>query len=334
MSEFRLTVAAAAEEALTECIEDQVLPRLNDGRMPVRRLTHALSPSTTSYTADVVTVDLGDGRTLQLFVKDFSFSRLPKDDAAGRRNRELHVYRDLLDSAELGTPAFYGSVWNDEEGRFLLVLELVDGVQLRSCGFEHWVPAAGWLGRLQGLYVRNPDRFVRSPWLLRHDERYFASKAPAALRNVEEVAPTAVRRLRALLSGYESLVATMAAEPATFVHGNFRPKNIIFPPPTSRPRICVVDWEVSALGSTLYDLALLADGYRGEQLDRLLGAYRREAEANGVAVPERDRTLYLLDCFCLHRVVKSLSRAVEKGFGERDVSRLLDHGETLRARLQ
>ena len=323
-----------ADEALVTCVEEQVLPRLDAGRARVRRLTRSLSPSTTSYTADVLTVDLGNEQTLELFVKDFSVSRLPKDDAAGRRTRELHVYRDLLDPTELGTPAFYGFVWNEEKRHFLLVLELVAGVQLRSCGFEHWVAAAGWLGRLQGLYVRDRRRFESSPWLLRHDERYFASKASAAVRNVEEACPAAVPRLRALLSGYERLAATMAAEPATFVHGNFRPKNIISAAPPAPRRICVVDWEVSALGSTLYDLALLADGFRDAQLDRLLNAYRSEAEAHGVAVAGHDTMLYLLDCFCLHRVVKSLSRAVEKGFEHRDVSRLLDHGETLRARLR
>jgi hypothetical protein len=330
----RTTVAAAADAALVACIEQQVLPRLGAERLQVRGLTRSLSPSTTSYTADVLTVDLGDGRTLDLFVKDFGFSRLPKDDAAGRRTRELHVYRDLLDSTELGTPALYGFVWDERRRRFLLVLELVAGAQLRSCGFEHWVAAAGWLGRLQGLYARDPRPFERSPWLLRHDEHYFASKAAAAVRNVEAVSPAAVPRLRALLSGYERLVATMAAERATFVHGNYRPKNIIFAAGTSPPRICVVDWEVSALGSPLYDLALLADGFRDEQLDRLLNAYAAEAEANGVTVAERERMLYLLDCFCLHRVVKSLSRAAEKGFGDRDVSNLLDHGETLGARLR
>jgi Phosphotransferase enzyme family len=328
------SVVDAADAALIACIEEQVLPRLGADRLRVRRLTRSLSPSTTSYTADVLTVDLGDGGTLNLFVKDFGFSRLPKDDAAGRRTRELHVYRDLLGPAELGTPAFYGFVWDEQKRRFLLVLELVAGTQLRSYGFEHWVAAAGWLGRLQGLYAWNPRPFEHSPWLLRHDERYFASKAPVALRNVEAVSPAAVPRLRALLTGYEPLVATMAAEPATFVHGNYRPKNIIFAAGTSPPRICVVDWEVSALGSPLYDLALLADGFRDEQLDRLLTAYRSEAEANGVTVVERDRMRYLLDCFCLHRVVKSLSRAAEKGFGDRDVSNLLDHGETLRARLR
>jgi aminoglycoside phosphotransferase (APT) family kinase protein len=321
--------ATAVDEALVACIEQQVLPRLNGGATEVTGLTRALSPATTSYTADVLTVELANGRTLELFLKDYSFSRLPKDDAAGRRTRELHVYRDLLDAARLGTPAFYGSVWDEEQGRFLLVLELVEGAQLRSCGFEHWVRAAGWLGRLQGLYARDPRRFDRSPRLLRHDERYFAGKAPAALRNVEEAAPAAVPRLRTLLAGYDGLVTTMAAEPATFVHGNFRPKNIVL----AGPRVCVVDWEVSAVGSPLYDLALIADGFLGEQLERLLDAYCDEAEANGVAVVERARMVRLLDCFCLHRAVKSLSRAVEKGFGDEDVARLLRHGESLKARL-
>ncbi len=321
-------------EALVACIEGQVLPRLYGAPMRVERLERSLSPSTTSYTADVLTVELADARTVRLFVKDFAVTRLPKDDAARRRDREHHVYRDLLDPVALGTPAFYGSVWDEEEGRHVLVLELVEGVRLRDCGFEQWVLAAGWLGRLHGRYVHEAARLDRSPWLLCHDQRYFAGKAVAAEWNVNDVSPAALPRLQALLAGYDDLVALMAAaEPSTLVHGNFRPKNIIVAHGVPRSRICVVDWEVSAFGSTLYDLALLADGFRDGQLDRLLDAYRSEAEANGVPVPDRETVLRLLDCFCLHRVVKSLSRGVEKGFGHDDVSRLLDHGEQLRARL-
>lgn len=321
-------------EALVACIEEQVVPRLYGAPMRVERLERSLSPSTTSYTADVLTVQFTGARTVRLFVKDFAVTRLPKDDAARRRDRELYVYRDLLDPVALGTPAFYGSIWDEEEGRHVLVLELVEGVQLRDCRFEQWVLAAEWLGRLQGRYVREAARLKRWPWLLRHDERYFASKATDAVWNVKAVAPAAAPRLQGLLDGYDDLVALMAAEQSTLVHGNFRPKNIIVADGVPRPRICVVDWEVSAFGSTLYDLALLADGFRGRQLDRLVDTYRSEAEANGVPVPDRETVLRLLDCFCLHRVVKSLSRAVEKGFGHDDVSRLLDHGERLCTRLQ
>ena len=65
----------------------------------------------------------------------------------------------------------------------------------------------------------------------------------------------------------------------------------------------------------------------------LLDAYRGEAARLGRAFPDfpaEEQALRLMESFCLHRVVKSLGRSVEKGFDEQDVSDLLDHGERLR----
>jgi Phosphotransferase enzyme family len=318
---------------LRRLLAAEVLPRLGRAGASVAELRSSPSPNATSYAAQVVTARLGDGAILRMFLKDFGSSRLFKEDAGGRRARELHVYRDLLPGAELDIPAYYGALWSDEHERFWMVVEFVEGAAVADCEFGAWPAAASWLARVQGLHRRDPDRFQRSPLLLRHDADFFASRAERALAAAQRVSARALRRLRRLLSGYDDLVALMASQPRTLVHGSFRPENVLLDRPSRPARVCVVDWELAAIGAPLYDLARLCDGYRGKQLERLLDSYGEEAAAQGVPVPERARTIELLDCFSLHRVVKAVGHALEKGRTRRQVSDWLGYGETLRARL-
>jgi hypothetical protein len=326
-------VPDTAAPRLRRLLESEVLPKARGPGASIAELRSAPSPSATSYAARVVTARLSDGATLRMFLKDFGSSRLFKEDASGRRARELHVYRDLLPDAELGIPAYYGALWSRERERFWMVVELVDGAPVADCEFGSWPAAAAWLARLQGLYRRDPDRFERSPLLVRHDAELFASRAERALAGARRVSARALRRLRRILSGYDDLVALMAEQPRTLVHGSFRPENILLDRPSRPSRVCVVDWELAAIGAPLYDLARLCDGYRGARLERLLDSYGREADAQGVPVPDRARMVQILDCFSLQRVVKAIGHAVEKGRTRRQVSDWLGYGETLRARL-
>ena len=280
-----------------------------------------------------MTARLSDGRSLRMFLKDLGSSRLFKEDAGERRARELHVYRDLLAGGELGVPAYYGALWSEEEGRFWIVLEHVEGTAVADCEFDSWPAATAWLARLQGLYARDPGRFERSPLLARHDAELFASRAERARWSAGRISTRAARRVRAILAGYDDLVALMAVQPRTLVHGSFRPENVLRDESARPSRTCVVDWELAAIGAPLYDLARLCDGFRGARLERLLDAYDEEARHQGVPVPERGRMRELLDCFSLHRVVKAVSQAPEKGRTRRQVSDWLAYGETLRARL-
>jgi len=287
-------------------------------------------PSTTSYPTAAVTAGLRGGGSLRFFLKDFGHSHLPKDGVGERRLREVHVYRDLLVGSGLGTPEYYGSRLDESEGRLLLLLELLDGVQLRECGLEAWIAAAAWLARLHAHFAGRAAELERSPLLIRHDEEYFRSKAEGAQRDLRRFSSRSRRRAAALLAGYEELAAAMANQPRTLVHGNYRPKNVVVERPSRNTRVAPVDWEVAAFGSPLYDLGHLLDGYREEPLRALLDAYRGEAEALGIPAPADPEAKCLMGAFCLHRVLKSLARSTEKGFGERDVGDLLDHGERLR----
>ena len=145
-----------SEAKLRGLLESEVLPKACGAHASIADLRSAPSPSATSYPAQVVTVRLTDGTTLLMFLKDFGSSRLFKEDARGRRARELHVYRDLLRDAELDIPAYYGAVWGQEHGRFWMVVEFVDGVPVADCEFDLWPEATAWLARMQGLYTRDP----------------------------------------------------------------------------------------------------------------------------------------------------------------------------------
>jgi Phosphotransferase enzyme family len=320
------------EAKLRLLLESEVLPKIRGTHASIADLQSAPSPSATSYAARVVTVRLSDGTTLRMFLKDFGSSALFKEGADDRRARELHVYRDLLGDAELDTPAYYGAVWGGEQECFWMVVEFVDGVPVADCEFDLWPAATAWLARMQGLYVRDPERFEHSPLLIRHDADFFASRAERALSSARRISARALRRLRRILSGYDDFVALMADQPSTFVHGSYRPENVLIDEP-SLSRICVVDWELAAIGAPLYDLARLCDGFRGERLDRLLDSYGQEASAHGIPLPDRERMVETLDCFALQRVVKAVSHALEKGRTRRQVSAWLGYGETVRARL-
>jgi hypothetical protein len=324
--------AGAREDAALRGLVLEALPRAGASAEDLVAVEKQVLPSTTSYTTTEVTVRLRGGGAVRLFLKDFGFSRLPKDGVESRRLREVHVYRDLLAGGGLGTPEYYGSLLEESEGRLWLLLELVDGVQLGDCDFEAWIPAAAWLARLHARFGGAVE-LERSPLLIRHDEDYFRSKADQALRGLRQFSGRSMRRTADLLGDYGELAAIMAGQPRTLVHGNYRPKNVMVRRSPEPMRVAPVDWEVAAVGSPLYDLGHLLDGYRGERLEALFSAYRCEAEALGVPVPAAAEALRLMQAFCLHRVVKSLARAAEKGFGEGDVSDLLDHGEGLRGRV-
>jgi aminoglycoside phosphotransferase (APT) family kinase protein len=266
------------------------------------------SGESSSYASDVVRVRLAAGEELRFFLKDFGASQFPKESLQRQRDRELHVYRDLLARAGLGAPEYHGSVWDDAQGRFWLLLEFVDGTPLDYCVFDYWVQAAAWLGRLHGAFARQADRLRACDFLVRHDADFFRSRAQLALEGVSRLWPALAGRLADVVRRYESCVEVMVRQPPTLVHGSYNPRNILVDARSEPARISPVDWEMAAVGSALYDLAYLAYGFEPPSLDRLIDAYRDEARAQDIALPDREQMRQVLDCFRLHRLLTARKR--------------------------
>src|SRR5438094_5250611 len=122
------TSLATAPDAqlMRHCLEPMIATAFNAGP-PIRAIHWGRFDLATSYDTHVATVQFTTGDTSKVFVKDFGFSVRRKDDAKQRREREVHVYQQLLADAGLGTPKCYGAIRNEERGRLWLLLEFVKG---------------------------------------------------------------------------------------------------------------------------------------------------------------------------------------------------------------
>src|SRR5262245_61153237 len=316
----------ADEEVLRRCLGPAV-PAIVGGRATITGIDRRRFDLATSYAAEVLSVRLDSGAAFQVFLKDFGTSVRPKDGPRQRRERELCVYRELLQGAGLGTARYYGSVVDEPRGRLWLLLEFVDGTPVGYCDLDYWPAAAEGLGRMHGAFARQEDRLRACDFLLRHDGDFFWSKAELALKGVGQIAPHLVDRLAALVSRFAPVMAVMTGQPPTLVHGGCRPSNILVRVASDPSRVCILDWEEAAVGAPLVDVAYLLDGLQPPTLDRCLAAYRRGAAEHGLALPPPEPTRHLVDCFRLHMTFNSLSQAVLKRYREKDVAKLLGIAE-------
>jgi aminoglycoside phosphotransferase (APT) family kinase protein len=294
-------------------------------------LTRATANGSSSYRTELLTLELADGAELRVFLKDFGTSTHRKDGMRARRQRELSVYRELLAGADLGTPRYLGAVWDEPAGRYWLLLEHVEGQSLRCFGFGHWLAAARWLGRLQG-HAAGLD-MTRATFLVEHDTGFFASVADRALAAVRAVSPPLGARLAGALRDYDEVVALLAAEPPTLVHGHFRPHNIVVRPGEAARSLCVIDWEESGRGSPLYDLAYLTDGFDPPRLGVLIVGYEEDAARAGLPARGRDEVLRVLNSLYMHRNLKTLSKAQGDGFTPEGLAGLVETTVALAGRI-
>lgn len=286
------------------------------------------SKLTTSYPVSILRAELAGGESLKVFVKDFGSSRLPK---TGRPPaRELHVYRDLLDGSFPDAPAYFGSIWSEDENRRWLVLEYVEAQPLKQYGFEYWVETARMLGRLHAQFAADQALLAACPLLALHDAAFFRSRADRARESLGHFDVAFRARLERLLDDHDSLAERLGSLPQTLVHGSCRPRNVLVDERGGRPRIVAIDWELAGRGSGLYDLGFLAEGFVSPQLDTLFDAYRDGALEQGGDVPGSSQLGGLVDGFRLHKEIKSLGDAHELGFADKTVDKILRLGEQVK----
>lgn len=173
------------------------------------------------------------------------------------------------------------------------------------------------------------DRLAASPLLVRHDEAYFLRRAELAVLEMAAFSTSSEDRLRRVVDSYGPVVEAMVSQPVCLVHGGYWPANVILAEEGASQRVCPIDWELAALGSPLYDLATLVDGFASPELDRLLGAYVGEALAQGATVPDEDELRHLVQSFVLARVINTLARARRSGYRKERVTKLVARAEEL-----
>lgn len=288
------------------------------------------APHSTSYALRRLIVDLADGRVLDVFLKDYDAAPHEPDAALRRGARERYVYEKILAGRGLGTPELYGVVWDDSGGRHWLLLEFVDGTKLRRHPVEHPIAAAAWLGRLHASVAGNEAELSRAGGLLNYDGSYFRETAVRALHAVGSRFAALRRRLDIVVAGYDDVVEKICAARPTFVHGSYRPKNIIVAPRPAPVRICPADWELAAIGPPLHDLAFIADGCDRHTVEQLCAAYVREAVGTGAAAAPAGEMLVALERLRLHKVLRSLARSADWAYSYETVTKLVAKAELVR----
>jgi aminoglycoside phosphotransferase (APT) family kinase protein len=301
--------------------------------MAIKAVRELPAPRSTSYALRRLVFDLADGRTLDVFLKDFGVS--PHDPAAALRRgaRERYVYETVLAARALGTAALYGVVWDDVRNQHWLLLEFVQGEKLRRHPIEDRIGAARWLGRLHGSVVGHEAELSRLGILLDYDEAYFHETAERALRAVGSRFGSLHRTLKSATASYEAVIDKICSAPPALVHGSYRPKNILLDKSTIPVRICPTDWELAALGPPLHDLAFIADGCDGLTIEKLCESYIEQAAALGVSVPGTDDMLEDLERLRLHKTLRSLARSAEWAYPGETVTKLVAKAETIRHRV-
>jgi aminoglycoside phosphotransferase (APT) family kinase protein len=288
------------------------------------------APASTSYALRRLALELADGRTLDVLLKDFGVSPHPPEMALSRGARERYVYENVLASRELGTPALYGVVWDDASDRHWLLLEFVDGRKFRRDSMEDLMAAGRWISRLHKSVTGDEVKLAQSDILLAYDHAYFRHTADRAVRAVGARFGSLAARLEAAVADYESLIEKICSGRPTLVHGSYRPKNILVAASTSAVRICPADWELAAIGPPLHDLAFIADGCDRPSIRLLCQSYLDGSVASSLTGSRVDAMLEEIERLRLHKTLRSLARSAEWAYPEDTVANIVAKAEKIR----
>jgi hypothetical protein len=238
------------------------------------------SQAASSHALERMWVKLASGERLPVV-----FKRLQPGEELYGNEREVLIYRRLLDGERFGSPTLYASVHEESEARYWLFVEDVGSCTLDEGDVEEWLAAARWLAGMHAAYHGRDDDLRALGCLMEHGPAFYHLVAETARRNLELAgAAEPLVRFDALMSRFDSLVRYLVRQPRTLVHGDVFAQNVII---QAGGRIRAIDWESAAIGLGAWDLAKLIDGW-GSMKATFITAYLSEFERHlGVPV-DRD----------------------------------------------
>jgi hypothetical protein len=258
----------------------------------IRKILREVSSYQSSYPLEQVTLIFDDGAPFDLVFKNVSPDAvLPtaprtKPEFLDGPGHEIDVYQNILASRGLGTPYYYGSHIDHANNHFWLFLEKVSGQELYQIGdMSVWLSVARWLARFHshfnrfdtqpqetGFGLKLLDRPYYQQWIARAVQFMTGAKADAErLATMQRLAEIAPRVIDELLQ-----------PPMTVIHGEFYASNVIVETAQQPIRISPLDWERTAIGPGMIDLAALVAGNWSEEVKgQMARAYHEELLLNG-----------------------------------------------------
>jgi aminoglycoside phosphotransferase (APT) family kinase protein len=262
----------------------------------------------TLYPAEVVTVKLNSGATRRFFVKHLGDEQADHPDKE-RRDREVRVYGELLAERHLPVPRVYSWDRSPVAGRRELVLEYVNDLTLRYQDLAHWIVAARALGRLHRWFGARRERLRACDFLLRIDAGYAQRWYRRAVVTVQALNPELGRRLNRSAAGAAWAADLLGRVPATLVHNDLSPKNIIVERSSRPPRVHLLDWELAGIGCGGLDIVHLCHGLRRDEAERVWSAYREELAGTDMMPRLASQQESMLAACKLHKTLYRLAHA-------------------------
>jgi hypothetical protein len=302
-----------------------VLSRHFGGRRCVARLARRSSDYSSSFPLEELDVKLEDGAVLELMFKNVSWHALLEQARRAKPPflydplREIETYRTVLAPDRLGTAVFYGTVVDEERGRYWLFLERVPGLRLAHVGeFPTWLEAARYLAVMHNTFARKADVVARDGpgrWVNydRDFYRQWMRRAQAFVRSSESLrGEEGADGIGRVARRYDQVVERLLALPRALIHGEFYAANVLVHEAGGRRRICPVDWEMTGVGPGLVDLAALTCGtWTDEQKRALALAYHGRLEPRAGWPPAPEPFFAALDLCRLHLAVQWLGWSLD-----------------------
>jgi hypothetical protein len=179
--------------------------------------------------------------------------------------REIEVYRRVLAPLNVG-PRLIGYRISPATGIYWLLTEHVSDLRLFEVGdLATWTGVARWLGGLhERLAACNRQALCRRARLLQYNREWYTVWLERALRFFAANGPTHSRRTRAALdwlaARYHKVIERLLSLPLTVIHGEFYPANVLVAGTPAHPVACPIDWEMTAIGPGIIDVAALTSG--------------------------------------------------------------------------
>jgi hypothetical protein len=319
MSEASDATTTKIDTAVLRTALEEVLSRYFGAPRTIEELQRCPAWYRSSFALEELEVKLDDGATLHLLFKDVSLEGLSEAGRLGKPVflhdplREIETYRRILVPHLPGAALYYGAVADAELGRYWLFLEKVQGVKLPDFALDTWKRVAQWLAAMHARFARRPDlrELAAVSHLIRYDGdlyRLWPRRAQAFLRQMEPMVPTqALQRFDRLVGRYDQVIERLLALPVTLIHGELYGNNVLIQETADQLRVCPVDWETTALGPGLLDLAALIAGEWTEEEKRDMAlAYLDHLAPHDGWEPNVEEFLSALDCCRLHIAIQWL----------------------------
>ena len=257
----------------------------------------------TKLASEFITFHLDDGTALTLLVKkviDRSKERRPEPPES-----ELLVYRDLGHHPAFRAPRFLGTIGEIDPW---LVLAAVDGWDLRYQDLDLWAVAVRALGRMHSSFHQDRAMLRDLDHLSVSDRSHFLAEADTAYGAIARSHPPAASILSPVIADYGDIAAELGMQPATLVHGDLAPKNVLIEGHPGSKTALFIDWEWAGIGLGAIDLVDLVNGLGTDPTVCLTDAYVEETR--GTALPEGDAAIKrTLDLALLQRTMFRLGRS-------------------------